>query len=100
MKNEKYSHKSFTNKTFINENLEDFTGEIYGSCFYQENKPNSIIFPEGINCKFINCNLDNVLVPENCILENCTNKKIQVQEDGFDWILDENNNPIEKIGVI
>lgn len=97
MINEKYSHNSFINKSFLDVSPEEFNGVIENSCFYQENKPNSKIFPEGINCIFKDCNLDNVLIPSGCEVIGGTNKKIKAQEDGFDWILDDDLNPIERL---
>lgn len=95
MKNEKYSQKSFNNQDLSNESSSDFEGEIIGSNFYQENKPNSEIFPQGITTTFIRCNLDNVKVPSGCTMIDCTNKKIKVQNDLSDWILDDDGNPTE-----
>jgi len=62
--NKKYSYKDFSGKSFTETNPEEFNNsEIVGSCFYQEHKPNSEIFPTGMTgVIFQKCNLDNVAV--------------------------------------
>lgn len=97
MTNKTYSFKNLTNQSFRDLDPKDFEGEIIGSNFYQENKPNSIIFPDGIKTTFIRCNLDNVSVPKDCVIDGGTNKQILVQNDNSDWILDDNGKPIEPI---
>lgn len=97
MKNEKYSLKDFSGQKFVNEPKEDFGGEIIGACFYQENAPETEVFPSDITTMFIRCNLDNVKLPLGCTLEDCTNKRIKVGEDGYDWIVNENLQPIERL---
>ena len=86
MKNLKYSHKDFTHKSFLKENSKDFEGEIVGSCFYHEGEL-SEIFPKDIQATFINCNLDNVIIPAGCKVIGGTNKEIKAV-DGADWVCD------------
>jgi len=105
--NEKYSYKDFTNKNLLDvpvEELNDTT--IVGSCFYQEATESQVefdIFPKGITgVHFIRCNLDNIIVPDTCTMDldspdACSHRKIQIQNDMADWILDDNDNPIEPI---
>jgi len=102
--NKKYSFGDFTNQSFVNVSPSEFNNtDIVGSCFYQEHHPNSNIFPFGmIGVTFKRCNLDNVIVPVgNSMItegwEKCTNKKIMVQNDLEDWILDESLNPVTKM---
>lgn len=95
--NETLSFKDFTNTS-----LEDFIippgTVIYGSCLSQET-PDSHIFPEGMNgVTIVRCNLDNVFIPPgNTVIHPISQRRYQVQEDGTDWIIDENNNPIEPL---
>lgn len=95
MINEKYSYKSFQNKKFLDVPASDFDGEIIGSNFYQENKPNSEIFPAGISCTFSRCNLDNVAIPKTCVVDGGSNKQIKVQNDLTDWVLNSEGKPVE-----
>jgi hypothetical protein len=97
-KNEKFSHKSFLQQTLTDTDPKDWNDtDVVGSCFYNE-KPRTKVFPDGIkNVKFIGCNLDNIVIPETCAMEKCTNKLIQVQSDLNDWILDEDLKPVEPL---
>lgn len=93
---EKYSRKDFTGRDLSHElDMNDIT--IYGSCFSQEQLDRHI-FPEDMSgVTFVNCNLDNCFIPEGNDVVGGSRRRFQVQEDGFDWLLDENNNPVEKI---
>jgi hypothetical protein len=100
--NEKYSYKDFIGKTFLDVDPSEFNNtEIIGSCFYQESSYGTInpmkdVFPVGMTgVTFIKCNLDNVRIPIGNTVVGGTNKRILVQNDREDWILDENNKPIE-----
>jgi len=97
-KNEKFSHKDFMHKILTDTDPKDWDDtEVVGSCFYNET-PRTKVFPDGIkNVKFIGCNLDNIVIPETCTMEKCTNKLIQVQSDLNDWILDEDLKPVEPL---
>lgn len=101
--NKEYSFKDFTGISFKNKPVEDFNNTlIKGSCFYQEaskgdNEVLKDIFPNGIvGVIFQRCNLDNVEISlGNIIQSDCINRKIQVQNDGDDWFLDEDLKPVE-----
>lgn len=101
--NKKYSFKDFTHQSFKNSPASDFNdSEVKGSCFYQEAKESDgevlkDIFPDGImGVVFQRCNLDNVLIPlGNTIEKDCTHRRIKVQNDLSDWILDDNLKPVE-----
>ena len=97
--NKEYSHKDFTGQSLSSRPAADFNNsEIIGSCFYQEDEPNTHVFPEGITgVTFKKCNLDNVYIPPGNILENCTNKKIKLQNDMEDWVVANNLKPIEPL---
>jgi len=94
--NEKYSYKDFTNKLLDKTDAAEWNDtEVVGSCFHQ-NTPKTVVFPVGISgVKFIKCNLDNVVIPEDCTVEGGTNKLISTQNDGADWFVDDNLAPIE-----
>lgn len=101
--NEKYSYKDFMHQSFKHLKADEFNNtEIVGSCFYQEceyDDPTVVkdIFPDGITgVTFRKCNLDNVLVPlGNTVEVDCTHKKIKIQNDLEDWVLDNALKPIE-----
>jgi len=105
--NTKYSFKDFLNKNFKDIPVEEFNNtEIIGSCFYQEcleDDENVIkdIFPDGMTgVIFKRCNLDNVLIPDGNTIETegehrCSVRKLKVQNDLMDWILDDNLKPVE-----
>jgi len=90
-----YSFQDYTNRHLLFANL---TGKvIYASCFSQE-IPNSNVFPDQ-EFTLVKCNLSNCAIPPNVIVgPGCIQERFQVQEDGKDWIVDEENNPIEVIG--
>jgi hypothetical protein len=100
--NEKYSFGDFTGQDLSSEPPEDFNGDIVGSCFYQENAPDSEIFPSGITSIFKRCNLDNVKIPAGATVQSesgidSSSRKINIQNDLEDWVLDESLNPVEPI---
>lgn len=90
-----YSHKDFTGRLLLDKNLKDIT--IFGSCFSQE-IPDRHIFPDDITgVTFINCNLDNVYIPDGNMVIGCSQRKFKAQNDLMDWILDVDLKPIEPI---
>ena len=109
MKNEKYSGRDFTGLSFTSVNVGEFNdSEIIGSCFAQEapyspqgldgNPPDPMvdIFPPSMTgVTFVRCNLDNCNIPTGNTVSGGTNRKIRVQNDLSDWILDNGNKPIE-----
>lgn len=105
--NEKYFYKDFSGMRFNALKPEEFNDSIIvGSCFYrdvhEDCKDEEIavdIFPKGMaGVIFRRCNLDNVLVPAgNKVEDNCTNKRIKVQNDLCAWELDEDNQPARPI---
>jgi len=103
--NEKYSFKDFTGKSFIDVDPAEFNDSIIkGSNFYQEleygvKTDKRPIFPASMRgVTFERCNLDNVMVVANNIVsDDCTNKSIQVQNDLEDWVLDNSGKPAEPI---
>ena len=105
-----------TGMSFRNWPVEEFNDtEIVGSCFYQEDRPGSQVFPPPMTgVTFRRCNLDNVFIPPgNTVVtegwEACCQKRIMVfpptpkahpkpddEPDGcMDWIVDKANRPVE-----
>lgn len=103
MVNDKYSHKDFTGRTLLDVDPKQLNGtEIHGSCFYQEwqgeNWLRREIFPNGMTgVTFVGCNLDNVLVPDGCVMLDCKNRVIRLQNDLDDWLCDEDARPTQPV---
>lgn len=93
-----YSHKDFTGLSFVDHDLFDLSYlTIKGSCFFQR-EPDTQVFPENMSgVTFINCNLDNCIIPEGNEVIDCSTLRIMTLEDGLDWIVDENNSPIQPL---
>lgn len=93
-----YSSKDFTGQ--ILKNKTDMNNQIIeGSCFSQET-PDTHVFPEDMTgTTFIDCNLDNVFIPQGNTVQGGTQKRYKIQNDLRDWYLDENDNPIELVGL-
>lgn len=71
---------------------------VYASSFYQENLPDSHVFPDDMTgVKFYNCNLDNVFIPLGNEVFGGTNRRILNQNDLRDWEVDESNVPVTVI---
>jgi len=65
--NDDYSNRDFTDSDFSLHDPDEFENmAIVGSCFYQKKRDGSAppydIFPNVANVRFLNCNLDNVLI--------------------------------------
>lgn len=103
--NEKYSYKDFMDKSFKEAKASEFNNStIVGTCFYQNWKEGDKdivkdIFPDDlVNVEFEKCNLDNVKIKLGMTADDTnTKKKIQVQNDLEDWILDKDLKPVEPI---
>lgn len=96
----KYSY--FSSRDYTNLNLEDVQENmnheiIRGACFSQQ-EPDTKVFPDKMSgVTFINCNLDNVVIPEGNKLIDCSNRRYKVQNDLNDWEIDENGNPVRLV---
>ena len=91
MINEKYSYKDLSGIDYTNFPESDFSGEIIGSNFYQQNLsglPIRIkIFPNGITTTFTRCNLDNIEIPETASMDDCCNRLFISDETGdHEWL--------------
>lgn len=102
--NEKYSFKDFTGASLRDVPVEELNSSIImGSCFYQENKPDTKVFSDDMRgVVFKRCNLNNVYIPpgNTVVLEGpdkCSNERIKEQNDWEMWVVDENMNPIEPL---
>ena len=79
--------------------------EIKGTCFYRESllgetgDPYKEIFPPTMTgVTFNRCNLDNIFVPlGNTIINDGGHRRIRVQNDLKDWLVDASGNPIEPL---
>lgn len=94
-----YSRKDFTGRTLVE--ATDLNGQtIRGSCFSQE-VPDSHIFPEDMTgVTFINCNLDNVFIPDGNTLQDCSNRRFEAQNDLNDWEIDHNDDPVKLVNSL
>lgn len=94
------SFKDFTHWEFHSRPEYVFDGKvIYASIFLHE-VPDQHIFPEDMkNVTFVNCNLDNVFVPDGALVIGGSRRRFKVQNDKEDWIVDNLNNPIEPVNV-
>lgn len=100
MLNDAYSFKDFTGQSLVDVPVEDLSDTtIKGTCFAQQGQVSTVVFPTAMSgVTFDRCNLDNVFVPTgNTVNASCAHRKILVQNDGEDWILDENSQPVDPI---
>lgn len=88
-----YSHKDFTNRNLLDRT--DLDGQyIRSSCFSQE-KPDTQVFPDSMSgVTFVNCNLDNCIIPDGNEVIDCSTTRYEVQNDLNDWEVDEEGNPL------
>ena len=84
-------------KSYLDKRASFFNGEVVTGCFYQQYFQDVDIFPSKIVCTFKNANLDNVKIHRGMTLINCSTRRIRVQRDGQDWILDAAGNPVEPV---
>ncbi len=92
MRSAKYSDKDFTGWDMSSR--EDMSNIIIeNSCFSHE-IPGSTVFPVGmVGTTFIDCNLDNCLVPIGNTVIRGSQKRFECQNDLNDWLVDENCSP-------
>ena len=93
---EKYSFKVMTGQDLSGASDMDNL-VIYASSFYRE-QPDSVVLPPGLsNTTFIKCNLDNCVIPDGATLIDCTTIRFLAQPDGYDWIVDDQNQPVARL---
>lgn len=92
----KYSFKDFTGHDLSDrKDMDNLT--IEGSCFSHET-PDAAVLPTSLkNTTFIDCNLDNVLIPAGATVIRGSTQRFQVQADGEDWVIDGKGTPIEPV---
>ena len=93
--NEEWSFKNFSNRPVpdIPSNI-----TVYCTQFYHE-IPDSFTFPATMTgVRFVKCNLDNVIVPAENVITECSQKRFRVQNDGNDWEINEFNKPVKYLG--
>ena len=98
--NKKWSYGDFSGKTWKHLDPKEFNdSEIHCSAFGISNTPRADVFPDGMTgVVFYHCNLDNCLVPTgNTIMPDCCTNQHKRQKDKEQWIVDEQNNPIEPL---
>ena len=98
---DKLSLQNFSNMNFTESRVK-FSGKaIYGTLFYNET-PDSSIFPPGTTgMTLVNCNVDNLILPLDTVVifnNGLQRKRFKVQNDGNDWIIDDNNLPVKPLG--
>lgn len=100
MLNDTYSFKDFTGQSLLDVPVEELNSTtIKGSCFAQESRGYAVTFRAALTgVIFEGCNLDNVFIPPgNIIADDCCHRRILVQKDGQDWLVDETLTPIEPL---
>ncbi len=93
-----YSHKDFTGQHLSHR--KDMSNQvIIGSCFSQE-VPNSQVFPSNMKgTNFINCNLDNCIIPKGNIISGGVARSFQIQNDLEDWVVSKDGTPLEPVNI-
>ncbi len=73
---------------------------IENSCFSNE-APHALVFPDDLTgVTFVDCNLDNVFVPEGNTIVGGSHRYFQVKNDGEDWVVDPDTlEPIEPLNL-
>lgn len=88
---DEYSRKSYANKDFVNINLPSGS-TVYASMFMNE-KLDMSIFPSTMTgITFLECNLDNIILPPGNLIINLYTyppKKFKMENDLRYWVLDE-----------
>lgn len=73
---------------------------ITGLCLSHEKPEANVLPPDLTGTTFIHCNLDNVFIsPGNMLIES-SNRMFKCMEDGQDWLVDDNGNPIALLNPV
>jgi len=92
-----------TDNTFIDDNPANWNGKSIRGQFYQQwgdDEPNGkhkmrdVFPPTAVNVSLYG-GFDNCVIPPGYTIIKGTNRRIRVQNDFNDWILDSNGNPVE-----
>lgn len=86
-----FSAKDFTGRFLLDQ---DLNGKVIARSNFSHETPDTKVFPENMTgVTFINCNLDNVFIPEGNIVIECSQRRFKVQNDLNDWEVDNENKP-------
>lgn len=90
--------KDSTGRSYRSWPAEAFSGRIFvGYCFSQE-LPDTDVFPDGATgATFVNCNLDNCLIPGGSTVSGGSQRRFRAQQDGLDWLLDDDDQPVSRL---
>lgn len=64
------------------------------SCFSQQIPDSEKLPPNLMGVTFINCNLDNLVIPPGNLFVDCSTRRFVVQNDLNDWEIDDNDDPV------
>ena len=93
----KYDYADHSRQQFTAEPDGDFAGDVFGSCF-QQDTPNTKVFPAGATATFHACNVNNCEIPAGCTVgPNSINNQHSEQNDGEQWILNGAGNPVSPL---
>lgn len=95
-----FSWRDYTNQ-FLYDVGDQLNGETIRSACFSQRLPDTYVFPDDMTgVTFINCNLENCFIPPGNIVIDCLTRRVMTLEDGNDWIVDEENQPISMIGLV
>jgi hypothetical protein len=103
VKNELYSFKDLHGQVFTDEPAENFSGDIEGSNF-QQDQPNTEVFPPGATGNLLACNLNNCSIPPGMTVGSSrsiasVNIQHKQMNDLEHWVVDSGTlEPIEPFG--
>lgn len=84
----------FSQKNFTGRSVDVSDGAtVYGSCFSQETPDAEVFRSDMKNVTFINCNLDNVFIPDNNTIIGGSMRRFKAQNDLNDWLIDDTDKP-------
>lgn len=76
----------------------DLDGKIIRGSNFSQSEPETIVFPARMKgVTFIDCNLDNVLIPAGNTIIGGSRRRLKIQSDGEDWLLDDNGDALSKV---
>lgn len=91
---------ALSNSTFVAADLSeyDFSNKTVYASIFAKQEPTEFIFAPGTqNVTFVCCQLDNAILPNFVTVVNpgCgSHRMYKTMEDGQDWIIDEQGNPV------
>lgn len=80
----------------------EWAGTIRNACFGVQEPPQTLL-PAGLDLatvEFVDCNLDNRLLPAGVQIVGGCHRRVELQTDGADWVCDwATGNPLEPLDV-